>query len=116
MKASPDVGNAMPVKTEIVVDLPFPMDDLRSVTDATHIIKKDKFYQRSWKLVEGDYQTNRGFWKLQAIDQGKHTYVHYLVHVEPKTSVPDFLKRMAQKSKIPDMFENLRELVGADEN
>ena len=104
------------IRCEIVVDLPFPMDDLRSVTDAKHTIKKDKFYKRAWNLVEGDYQINRGFWKLQAIDQGKHTYVHYVVHVEPKTAVPDFLKRMAQKSKIPGMFEKLREVVGADEN
>jgi ribosome-associated toxin RatA of RatAB toxin-antitoxin module len=104
------------IRCEIQVDLPFPFDDLRSVTDAKHKEKPGEFYQRSWSLVEGDYTINRGSWRLQAIDGGKHTYIRYIVHVEPKTSIPDFIKSMAQKSKIPDMFEHLREKVGAAEN
>ena len=99
------------LRCEIVIDLPWPLDDLRSVTDAIHVVEVNKLYQRSWTLVEGDYTANRGFWRLVALDKGTKTYIRYEIHIEPKTSVPNFLKKSAQKSKIPDLFEHLRSLV-----
>ena len=102
------------IRCELVVNLPWPMDDLRSVTDAVHTIKASH-YKRQWTLVEGDYRLNNGSWKLTAIDRGSKTFIEYKVHVEPKTSVPDFIKRAAQKSKIPDLIDHLRESVTAQD-
>lgn len=97
-------------RCELVVDLPWPISDLRSVVDVTLITNKDGSFVRSWTLVEGDYHKNQGEWKLLPRPDG-YTLLKYEVHVEPKVSIPDFIKRAAQKSKLPDMFENLREVM-----
>jgi len=55
-------GNA--VRCATVIDLPWPMSDLTAVTDAVHTIKPGQSYQRSWKLVKGDFDFNNGSWKL----------------------------------------------------
>ena len=96
-------------RCELVVDLPFPLSNLRSVVDVT--LKEDKNgYTRTWKLVEGDYHKNTGEWKLSKRPDG-YTHLRYMVHVEPKVSIPDFIQRAAQKTKIPGIFEDLTELM-----
>jgi ribosome-associated toxin RatA of RatAB toxin-antitoxin module len=97
-------------RCELVVDLPWPISDLRSVVDVTLTENKDGSFVRSWTLVEGDYHKNQGEWKLLPRPDG-YTLLKYQVHVEPKVSIPDFIKRAAQKSKLPDMFENLRDVM-----
>ena len=111
IKESKNLGkvNGNKVRCQLTVDLPWPMDDLTSVTD-TRLIEEPKKgrYQRIWNLVSGDYTINEGSWTLESRHNGKYTYLRYEVRVEPKTSVPGFLKRAAQKSKIPGMFKKLR--------
>ena len=96
-------------RCEMVVDLPFPLSNLRSVVDVT-LKEEKKVFTRSWKLVEGDYHKNAGEWKLTARPDG-YTFLKYTVHVEPKISIPDFIQRAAQKSKIPGMYEDLSDLM-----
>lgn len=98
-------------RCEIVVDLPWPMDDLRSVSDATHTEQAPDFFQRAWTLVEGDYTTNQGSWTLIGLENGTKTWAYYEVLVVPKMGVPDFLKNMAQKSKMPSLFKHLRKQI-----
>jgi hypothetical protein len=97
------------VRCQLTVDLPWPLDDLTSVTD-TRLVEDHKKgrYQRIWSLVSGDYTVNEGSWTLESQCGGSCTYLRYEVRVEPKTSVPGFLKRAAQKSKIPGMFKKLK--------
>jgi hypothetical protein len=98
-------------RCEVVVDLPWPMDDLRSVSDAKHLEKAPLFYQRTWSFVEGDYLTNQGSWTLVGLENGTKTWAYYEVLAIPKNSIPDFLKEAAQKSKIPSLFDHLRKQV-----
>ena len=111
IKESKNLGilNNGKVRCQLTVDLPWPLDDLTSVTDTLLIEDhKNGRYQRIWTLVSGDYTINEGSWTLESKCGGSCTYLRYEVRVEPKTSVPGFLKRAAQKSKIPGMFEKLR--------
>ncbi len=96
-------------RCELVVDLPFPLSDLRSVVDVKLQIKDGK-YIRSWTLVEGDYNKNAGEWYLEARADG-YTFLRYSVHVEPKISVPNYFLGMAQKSKVPGIFKNFTKLM-----
>ena len=96
-------------RCELVVDLPFPLSDLRSVVDVK-LNQGEELCTRKWHLVEGDYHKNQGEWRLMARADG-YTTLRYTVHVEPKVAIPDFVARAAQKSKIPGMFEDLRELM-----
>ena len=96
-------------RCELVVDLPFPLGDLRSVVDVK--LKKDNGkYYRSWSLVEGDYDKNEGEWYLEARADG-YTFLRYTVHVEPKVAVPNYFLGMAQKSKIPGVYKNFTKLM-----
>ena len=96
-------------RCELIVDLPFPLGQLRSVVDVK-LEETDKSFTRAWKLVEGDYLKNDGEWRLTARADG-YTHLRYTVHVEPKISVPDFIQRIIQKSKVPGIFENFTELM-----
>lgn len=97
------------VRCELVVDMPAPMDDLRSVTDATHTVTKGEKWVRSWELVEGDYTVNNGSWTLVHFDEKRtRTLVIYKLRVVPNTSVPDMVKRLAQKKALPKALEHLR--------
>lgn len=103
-------GNKIRCKT--ILDLPWPLDDLTAVTDATHVIKPGEMYSRTWKLVSGDFDFNNGSWTLKPFkgDPNK-TLAIYRVHVKPHTSVPDALKAKAQKSSLPDLFNHIRKQV-----
>jgi len=97
------------VRCEIVIDMPAPLDDLRAVTDATHTVVRGKKYVRAWKLVEGDFESNTGSWTLVPFDErGTKTLVIYKVHAVPNTSVPDVVKRLAQRKALPKALEHLR--------
>lgn len=101
------------MRCKIVADLPWPMDDLTSIVDVQIKVHQSGVHERSWRLVEGDYKRNEGSWTLTPVDGGASTLLRYQLYVEPNTSVPDFLKRQAQKIKVPGLFEAIRKHVGA---
>jgi ribosome-associated toxin RatA of RatAB toxin-antitoxin module len=94
-----------------VADLPFPLPDLRGVTQVTPT-KTEKFWQRKWTLKEGDYEFNSGSWTLAPLADGK-TAVTYRIHVKPKMMVPDGVMQGFTKKALPDMVTNLQERVRA---
>ena len=97
------------VRCEVVIDMPSPLDDLRTVTDAVHTVIPGKKWVRAWNMVEGDFKTNRGSWTLVPFDaEGSRTLVIYKVHAVPKTAVPDMVIRLAQKKALPKALEHLR--------
>ena len=97
------------MRCELVADLPWPMDDLRSVVDISLKTLPNGVLHRSWTLVEGDYKANTGSWTMTPIDEGAHTLLRYELHAEPHTSVPQWLKKKAAKVRIPAIFERLQE-------
>jgi hypothetical protein len=97
------------VRCEVVIDMPTPLDDLRTVTDAIHTVIPGKKWVRSWNMIEGDFKTNTGSWTLMPFnEQGSRTLVIYKVHAVPKTAVPDMVIRLAQKKALPKALEHLR--------
>ena len=102
------------MRCKIIADLPWPLDDLTSIVDVKIEVNQSGVHTRSWSLVEGDYKRNEGSWTLTPIDGGASTLLRYQLYVEPNTRVPDFLKRQAQKIKIPGLFKAIRAHVGAE--
>ena len=99
------------VRCEIVIAMPFPIRNLRTVTDAVHTVKPGKLYKRKWELVEGDFKVNRGSWTLRPYKNGTKTLLTYLVVAEPTVPIPDFIRRAAQKKTLPELFEHIRKLA-----
>ena len=97
------------VRCEVLIDMPAPLDDLRTVTDAVHTVIPGKKWVRAWNMIEGDFKTNNGSWTLVPFnDTGSRTLVIYKVHAVPKTAVPDMIIRLAQKKAVPKALEHLR--------
>jgi hypothetical protein len=91
-----------------VLDAPWPVSKLTSTTKAT-MVEHDGTFTRTWKLESGDYALNEGSWTLSPFGgDAKRTLVLYQVRVQPKTSVPGFVQRWAQKSGLPDMLKAVR--------
>ena len=100
------------VRCEVTVDLPFPLDDISSVTEATHTVKPGKLYKRAWTLISGDYKSNTGSWTLTPFNtQGTRTLGIYVIHAEPNIPIPDAIRNAAQKSSLPNLIKHLRKQV-----
>jgi ribosome-associated toxin RatA of RatAB toxin-antitoxin module len=99
-------GNVVVCK--VVIDMPWPLDDLWSETRAVHTVKPN-FYKRSWSLIKGTYTKNKGSWTVAPFDrEAKRSKVTYKVHVVPTTGVPKWVQRKAAKSTLPDLMDALR--------
>jgi carbon monoxide dehydrogenase subunit G len=96
---------------EVVVDVPFPLGDLRSVTNIVESRRPDGGYHRRANLLSGDYHHNKGFWLLLPHDGGSKTLVAYDIDFNPDTAVPDFVLRTIQSATAPELLESLRERV-----
>jgi hypothetical protein len=99
-------------RCRVTVDLPFPLSNLTATTDAVHKVVPGKKWQRSWTLVEGDYERNSGSWTLAPFDAGAtRTFVIYKVHAVPNLPIPDGIRRAAQRKTLPSLIEHLRKQV-----
>lgn len=107
-------GNVVVCK--VVVDMPWPMDDLWSETKAIHTVKP-KLFRRAWTLIRGTYTKNSGSWTIVPYgDDGKRSLVTYKMHAEPTTAVPKWMQRKAAKSTLPDLMHAVRKASGATPN
>lgn len=94
----------------VVTDLPFPFDDLVSVTRGVHVVEPGRLWQRSWTLVEGDYERNNGSWRVEPFGtDGRRSLVTYIVHAKPKMALPTSMIVAASHGKLRQMMKNLRE-------
>ncbi len=98
------------VKCDVVLAMPFPLKDIRTITVATHT-EKGGVFKRAWKQVEGGMKINQGSWTLKPYNGGKHTVAVYRVTAEPKVAIPDMIRQAAQKKTIPQLFQHLRKQV-----
>ena len=102
-----DRTNKAPNKAlcDVVVDLPFPFDDLRSLVLAEWGTQENGSWQRKWSLVSGSFYRNEGRWVLVAAPESHETYILYEASVNPKVSIPDFILSRAQVSSVPDLMD-----------
>lgn len=96
------------VVCEVTTDMPFPLSNLTARTRAKHTVGPP-VWSREWQLIEGDYTSNVGSWRIQAFNlEGTRSLVVYTVHAVPDMFVPDSLIRKAQKDTLPDLIKHLR--------
>ncbi len=117
----PDVATAAVVadrdgtsRCTVVVDLPFPLGDLTSVTRAALDVRPGVRWQRSWRLVAGDFTVNEGFWRIEPSGDGR-TIATYHIDVRPTTPLPGWLVSFIQRAKLPEMMQRLRRAAAARE-
>jgi ribosome-associated toxin RatA of RatAB toxin-antitoxin module len=97
---------------EALIDLPFPLGELRSVERATETELADGGFERRWSLESGTYRRMEGLWTLQPWRPDKQrTLVVYQLDMDPETVIPDFLLRRAQSSTAPKLFAAVRDRV-----
>jgi ribosome-associated toxin RatA of RatAB toxin-antitoxin module len=98
----------------VVADLPFPFPDLVSHTRGVHTIEPGKRWQRTWKLLDGDYERNSGIWRVEPFgDDGKRSLVTYVLDAKPKVPLPSSIIKAISFGKLPEMIENVRKKVKA---
>lgn len=99
---------------QVTIGMPFPMSDLTAVTIDQRKLGPDVWY-RKWHLVEGvetSYTHNVGGFILRPFaGDPNRTLIRYEVHAIPKSSVPDFIRKSAQKKSLPGMIERIRKEV-----
>jgi hypothetical protein len=100
---------------DLVVDLPFPLQDARTAT--RHHVRRleDGGYQRRWDLLPGDwsYHRNRGSWTVHPYaDEGRSLLVSRM-DMLPKSVIPTWILRAAYAEQAPATFEAIRARVRA---
>ena len=99
------------IRCRIVVDMPFPIEDLVSVTNVVHSEEPDGGYKREWTLHEGDFRVNRGSWTLRPNAGGQHTLLVYKFLSIPNVEIPAVVRQLAQQKAIPNIYEKIRQQV-----
>jgi ribosome-associated toxin RatA of RatAB toxin-antitoxin module len=95
------------VTCQVTIAMPFPTSNLTAITEAVHDEQPTRM-TRTWKLVSGDYEYNDGSWTIESYRGGAASLVTYRLHVKPKSSVPGFIRNMAQEHALPDMIQRIR--------
>ena len=94
---------------ELVVDLPFPLEDAR--TQTRHHVRRmpDGGYQRYWELLPGDWSYRRasGSWTVHPYAPGRSLLVNRM-DLLLKASVPEWILRAAHARQGPETFEAIR--------
>jgi ribosome-associated toxin RatA of RatAB toxin-antitoxin module len=97
---------------EALIDLPFPLGDLRSVERAVESELAGGGFERRWSLEHGTYRRLEGSWTLLPwVDDARRTLAVYQLDMDPESVVPDFLLRRAQSATAPGVFSAIRERV-----
>ncbi len=95
------------VTCQVTIAMPFPTSNLTAVTEAVHTESPDGM-SRKWHLVSGDYEFNDGSWTITPYRGGAASLVTYRLHVKPKSSIPGFLRNLAQEKALPDLMARVR--------
>ena len=102
-------------KCKVRLAMPFPMSDLIAVTVDKRKQGPDEWY-RKWVLdpaTESEsYRHLDGSFVLKPFSgDPNRTLVLYTVHAIPKSAVPDFIRKTAQKKSMPNMIKRIRKEV-----
>lgn len=97
---------------EALIDLPFPLGELRSVERVTETNLPGGGFERRWSLESGSYQRLEGSWTLRPWGpNAQSTLAVYQLDMAPDTVIPDFLLRKAQSSTSRALFAAVQERV-----
>jgi hypothetical protein len=98
---------------ELVVELPFPMGELR--TQTRHHVRRlpDGGYQRRWDLLPGDwdYLRNSGSWTVHPYRDGRRSLLVGRMDLVPKSVIPVWLLHAGQVRQAPETFAGIRARV-----
>ncbi len=89
---------------EMVVEMPFPFDNLWSTVHTKWGETAPGVWVRSWTLVRGSFNRNLGSWTVIDTPDPNVSIAVYEASVDPKISIPDFILRAAQVNTIPDLM------------
>lgn len=93
---------------EITTALPFPINDLTSVTRAVHT-EGPQSWERKWSLVRGDYTRNEGLWRVEPFEGSTtRSLLTYELHAETERAMPGWVGRRMENTSIPQLFERIR--------
>jgi hypothetical protein len=53
--------------------------------------------------------TNKGFWKLEALENGRRTHVTYYIHTNPGGALPAWIVNLANNAAVPRVIEAVRQ-------
>ena len=96
------------VTCKVTTDMPWPLSNLTALTQAKHVVGPP-VWSRTWVLIKGDFESNRGSWRIQNFDSaGQRSLVVYKIHAVPDMLVPDGLITKAQRDTLPKLIEHLR--------
>jgi len=98
------------VVCRVVADLPFPFPDLKSKTRGVHTVEPGVKYQRAWKMVEGDYKKNEGFWLVEPRGDNK-SLVTYRIDAHPNVALPSWMVANISAGKLPEVMQRIRKLA-----
>ncbi|MBI5607252.1 MAG: hypothetical protein HY902_00035 [Deltaproteobacteria bacterium] len=101
------------VQCEMTVDMPFPFQDMVSVSDSVLTLQPGRWH-RTFRQLRGDYVKNDGYWLLTPCGADQ-TLVEYQVHAILGAAIPDVLVRRGQLTAMRDMMRRLGELSGPAE-
>lgn len=96
------------IQCRVVLEMPFPIQNLTAVTNVRHRVKPGELWERKWTHASGDFKVNRGGWTLRPYNGGRHTIAIYEVLAVPTVEIPAMIRRMAQRKTIPDLFAHIR--------
>ncbi len=108
-KSTEIVREGAKVICRVEIDMPFPMSDLWSETDARHDQPDPDTFRRRWKLGKGTYRVNEGHWTISRWkDSPERALVKYRIKVQPEAKMPGAMLKEAQRRSLPEMMEALR--------
>lgn len=90
-----------------LIDLPWPLRNLESVTRWTFQVSEQRWKKR-WSLVRGDFDYANGSWTLTPFGDGTRTRAVYENHFSPQIFVPDWLARAFLTVGLPGLIKDLR--------
>jgi len=103
---------------ELVVSLPFPLEDSHTRT-RNHVRRlPDGGYQRYWELLPGkwSYLRDNGSWTVHPYAEGRRSLLIHRLELLPRSAIPEWIVRAAQVRQAPAAFDAIRARVreGAD--
>jgi len=92
-----------------VMDVPFPFPDLFVELLSVEQTLPDGGFRRHWTLLNGDFERNQGAWTvLPWGEDAQQALLVYESDAKPKTIVPDFILRAAQRETLPGGMRAMR--------
>lgn len=90
---------------DALIDLPFPLGELRSVERVRERGLPDGGFERRWSLESGTYRRLEGSWTVLPWNgEEQRALLVYQLDMDPDTVVPDFALRRAQSATAPEVF------------